>query len=112
MALFNRFKETPEIKSRATKLINLLTRPARQASSQARVHTVAPTSQKFFVGSSNKRAKLIILQVNGLHDESTKKTCEQCLLTVGSLIFYSLRAILRFVMRLINLHSDKTINLL
>jgi len=75
-----RFTQTPEIKSRAVKLINLLTRPSRQTSAQSRLHTVAPTSQKFFVGSSNKRAKLIILQINGLHDESTRKTCEECLL--------------------------------
>ena len=39
----------------------------------APVHAVAPTSQKFFVGSSNKKAKLIVLQVTGLQ-EDTKST--------------------------------------
>lgn len=56
----------------------------RPSSTQKRIHTVAPTSQKFFVGSSNKKAKLIVLQVNGLHDETSKKLCGDYLLTVST----------------------------
>jgi len=84
-----RYAETVEVRNQASKLINRLTKPARQTTSQARVHTVAPTSQKFFVGSSNKKAKLIILQVTGLHDESTKKLCEDCLLSVRGVVSFT-----------------------
>lgn len=84
-----RFSQTPEIKVRAVKLINQLSKPARQTTSHARVHTVAPTSQKFFVGSSNKKAKIIVLQIHGLHDESTKKVCEECLLTVRGVVSFT-----------------------
>lgn len=77
-----RFIDIPDIKRRATSLHNQLHLPTVRKSKQARVHTVAPTSQRFFVGSSNKKAKLIVLQITGLHDESTKKMCEEALLQV------------------------------
>ena len=54
----------------------------RPTTSHQRIHTAAPTSQKFFVGSSNKKAKLVILQIEGLQDESTRKLCEKSLLGV------------------------------
>ena len=54
----------------------------RPTTSHQRIHTAAPTSQKFFVGSSNKKAKLVILQIEGLQDESARKICEKSLLGV------------------------------
>ena len=54
----------------------------RPTTSHQRIHTAGPTSQKFFVGSSNKKAKLVILQIEGLQDESTRKLCEKSLLGV------------------------------
>jgi len=89
MSSRRRFTETTDIKTRANKLINQLSRPVRPTTSHARVHTVAPTSQRFFVGASNKKAKLIVLQINGLLDESTKKICEQYLLTVRGVVSFT-----------------------
>jgi len=85
----SRFEAVPDIKTRANKLVNQLTRPARQTTSQARVHSVAPTSQKFFVGSSNKKAKLIVLQIGGLNDDGSKKICEEALLTVKGVVSFT-----------------------
>ncbi|XP_057313129.1 armadillo repeat-containing protein 1-like isoform X1 [Hydractinia symbiolongicarpus] len=85
----NRFIDIPDIKRRATSLHNQLHLPTVRKSKQARVHTVAPTSQKFFVGSSNKKAKLIVLQITGLHDESTKKMCEEALLQVRGVVSFT-----------------------
>ncbi|XP_057313130.1 armadillo repeat-containing protein 1-like isoform X2 [Hydractinia symbiolongicarpus] len=83
------FIDIPDIKRRATSLHNQLHLPTVRKSKQARVHTVAPTSQKFFVGSSNKKAKLIVLQITGLHDESTKKMCEEALLQVRGVVSFT-----------------------
>lgn len=83
MSCWHRFEPVPDIKTRAARLVSQLSRPARQTTSQSRVHSVAPTSQKFFVGASNKKAKLIILQITGMTDDATKKLCEKCLLSVS-----------------------------
>lgn len=105
-----RFDSTPEIRSRSTKLINQLNRPSRQTTSHSRVHTVAPTSQRFFVGSSNKKAKLIVLQINGLHDESTKKVCEECLLTVRGVVSFTFNLVKkRCMVRVIQTISAETL---
>jgi len=86
----DRFKAHPAIKRRATALYNKLNVSLmRPSSTQKRIHTVAPTSQKFFVGSSNKKAKLIVLQVNGLHDETSKKLCGDYLLTVRGVVSFT-----------------------
>ena len=78
-----RFEAVPDIKTRAARLVSQLTRPVRQTTSQSRVHSVAPTSQRFFVGASNKKAKLIVLQITGMTDDASKKLCEKCLLSVS-----------------------------
>ena len=89
----SRFQGVPDIKTRANLLVNLLTKSTRQTASSARVHTVAPTTQRFFVGTQNKKAKLIVLQITGLGDEESKKICEKCLLSVRFLCFYLLKII-------------------
>lgn len=85
----DRFSSVPEIKRRSLTLYNLLHLNTVRKMNQQRVHTVAPTSQRFFVGSSNKKAKLIVLQVAGLHDESTKKICEKHLLQVRGVVSFT-----------------------
>ena len=89
MSCWRRFEPVPDIKTRAARLVSQLSRPARQTTSQSRVHSVAPTSQKFFVGASNKKAKLIILQITGMTDDATKKLCEKCLLSVSKILWFS-----------------------
>lgn len=85
-----RFKTHQDIKRRATVLFNKLNVSImRPTTSHQRIHTAAPTSQKFFVGSSNKKAKLITLQVNGLNDEASKKTCEKHLLKVKGVVSFT-----------------------
>ncbi|XP_002157545.1 armadillo repeat-containing protein 1 isoform X1 [Hydra vulgaris] len=88
-----RFSNTPEIKQQASLLLNHLqgrstSRSTDRAAAMQRIHKAPPTSQKFFVGSSNKKAKLIILQINGL-TEATKKTCEEYLLTVRGVVSFT-----------------------
>jgi len=84
-----RFSGVPEIKRRSTVLYNQLHLTTVRKVNQQRVHTVAPTSQKFFVGASNKKAKLIVLKINGLHDDSTKKICEEYLLKVRGVVSFT-----------------------
>jgi len=84
-----RFQGVPDIKTRANRLVNLLTKSTRQTASSARVHTVAPTSQRFFVGTQNKKAKLIVLQITGLGDEESKRVCEKCLLSVKGVVSFT-----------------------
>lgn len=84
-----RFSGVPEIKRRSTLLYNQLHLTPARTANQQRVHTVAPTSQKFFVGASNKKAKLIILKINGLHDDATKKICEEHLLKIRGVVSFT-----------------------
>lgn len=51
-----------------------------------RIHTAAPAQQKFFVGATNKKAKLITLQIKGLKDDTTRKICEENLLAVSTVV--------------------------
>jgi len=82
------FKEDVEIKKLASSLYNKLQPPISRVSRQ-RIHTVAPTQQKFFVGASNKKAKLITLQIEGLLDDATRKTCEENLLSVKGVVSFT-----------------------
>jgi len=83
------YKEDVEIKKLASSLYNKLQPPISRVSRQTRIHTAAPTQQKFFVGASNKRAKLITLQIEGLHDDATRKICEENLLSVKGVVSFT-----------------------
>lgn len=84
-----RYKEEPEIKKLASALYNKLQPPISRISKQ-RIHTAAPTQQKFFVGSTNKKAKLITLQIEGLqNNESAKKIIEESLLAIKGVISFT-----------------------
>lgn len=83
-----RYKEEVEIKKLASSLYNKLQPPIQRINRQ-RIHTVAPTQQKFFVGATNRKAKVITLQINGLHDDSTRKICEENLLSVKGVVSFT-----------------------
>jgi len=83
------YKDDVEIKKLASSLYNKLQPPISRVSRQQRIHTVAPTQQKFFVGASNKKAKTITLQIEGLHDDATRKICEENLLSVKGVVSFT-----------------------
>jgi len=83
-----RYSNEAEVKKLASSLYNKLQPPIARTSRQ-RVHTVAPTQQKFFVGSSNRKAKMITLQIKGLHDDATRKLCEDNLLLVKGVVSFT-----------------------
>jgi len=89
-----------EIRKRANALYCVLTRsnappqsPASSSSSQKpaasqKIHQAPATSQKFFIGGANKRAKTIILQIEGL-EEQNKKLCEEAILKVRGVVSFT-----------------------
>lgn len=83
-----RYKDEAEIKKLASSLYNKLQPPIARVSRQ-RIHTVAPTQQKFFVGATNKKAKLITLQIKGLQDDTTRKKCEENLLAIKGVVSFT-----------------------
>jgi len=90
----DKYKDNAELKKLASSLYNKLQPPIKNISSgtssnRSRIHTVAPTQQKFFVGATNKKAKLITLQVKGLYDDETRKVCEENLLAIKGVVSFT-----------------------
>jgi len=47
------------------------------------------TSQTFFLGNMNKRAKVVVLQIKGLANQVTRKLCEEELLKIKGVISFT-----------------------
>jgi len=114
-----KFPFEKEIRKRANTLYCLLTRSNLPSSSPApstqkpstsqKIHQAPTTSQKFFIGGANKRAKTIILQIEGL-EEANKKLCEDAILKVRGVVSFTFNlAKKRCIVRVIDSVSSKSL---
>lgn len=99
LSLGERLPEAKELHQKAKQLYKILskldenrttpTRPSKPSSqSSSRPQSSSgPSNNSFFMGSSNKRAKLITLQIEGL-DETNKSVCEKALLEVKGVVSF------------------------
>uniref|UniRef100_A0A3B5LXB4 Armadillo repeat-containing protein 1 n=1 Tax=Xiphophorus couchianus TaxID=32473 RepID=A0A3B5LXB4_9TELE len=61
----------------------------------------AQRKAQFFLGSSNKRAKTVILQIHGLDDPGRRSLCEEALLKIRGVISFTFQmAVKRCVVRI------------
>lgn len=94
-----RLPEAKELHQKARQLYKILSKleenrttptrsskPSSQSASRPQSSS-GPSNNSFFMGSSNKRAKLITLQIEGL-DETSKPVCEQALLEVKGVVSF------------------------
>lgn len=86
-SLINRPNANPEVRKMAQKVHDMLVVPATTARplSQSRV----AGKGNVFLGASNKRAKVIVLQIHGLADANTRRMVEEELLTVKGIISFT-----------------------
>lgn len=86
--LISRQSSPTDVKSSAQRLHDLLippagtTRPLSQSRSSVRGNNV-------FLGASNKRAKLVVLQIDSLKDQESRKLVEETLLGVKGVISFT-----------------------
>uniref|UniRef100_A0A8C4R552 Armadillo repeat-containing protein 1 n=1 Tax=Eptatretus burgeri TaxID=7764 RepID=A0A8C4R552_EPTBU len=71
---------TEEDRSLASEIFELLARPSQAARGRR---------PQFFLGHTNKRAKMVILQVDGLTDVVRRSLCEEVLLKVRGVISFT-----------------------
>ncbi|XP_065898831.1 armadillo repeat-containing protein 1-like [Dysidea avara] len=85
--LVNRTGANPEVRKMAQTVHDMLVIPAATARplSQSRV----AGKGNVFLGASNKRAKVILLQINGLVDANTRRMVEEQLLSVKGIISFT-----------------------
>ncbi|CAI8010626.1 Armadillo repeat-containing protein 1 [Geodia barretti] len=86
--IINRQQSLHELKSSAQKVHDLLIHPSGSARPSSHSRHGASRSNSF-LGSSNRRAKTIILQVEGLNDEESRLMIEERLLTVRGVISFT-----------------------
>ncbi|XP_041043246.1 armadillo repeat containing 1, like [Carcharodon carcharias] len=86
----------------ATEIYELLKKPMQTA--KVRNNNFRRTKkmpQQFFINSTNKRAKTITLQIDGLHNMDNRNICEEALLQVNGVISFTFQmALQRCVIRI------------
>ncbi|XP_034085539.1 armadillo repeat-containing protein 1 [Gymnodraco acuticeps] len=91
-----------ETKLLASEIYEILQLAGKEEAEQA--EAAAASCQKkaqFFLGSSNKRAKTVVLHIDGLDDSSRRSLCEDALLKIRGVISFTFQmAVKRCVIRI------------
>ncbi|KAL3040497.1 hypothetical protein OYC64_011502 [Pagothenia borchgrevinki] len=91
-----------ETKLLASEIYEILQLAGKEEAEQA--EAAAASCQKkaqFFLGSSNKRAKTVVLHIDGLDDSSRRSLCEDALLKIRGVISFTFQmAVKRCVVRI------------
>ncbi|XP_067874891.1 armadillo repeat containing 1, like isoform X1 [Heterodontus francisci] len=86
----------------ATEIYELLKKPVQTA--KVRINNSSSTKNvqaQFFINSTNKKAKTITLQIEGLHNMHNRSICEEALLKVNGVISFTFQmALQRCVIRM------------
>ncbi|XP_028987934.1 armadillo repeat-containing protein 1-like [Betta splendens] len=90
-----------ETKLLASEIYELL-QVSSSAESESAEETVSSRRKaQFFLGSSNKRAKTVVLQIDGLEDSGRRSLCEDALLKVRGVISFTFQmAVKRCIVRI------------
>ncbi|XP_026169578.1 armadillo repeat-containing protein 1-like isoform X2 [Mastacembelus armatus] len=90
-----------ETKLLASEIYELLQASSSADSEPAEDSVSSRRKAQFFLGSSNKRAKTIILHIDGLDDSSRRSLCEEALLKIRGVISFTFQmAVKRCIVRI------------
>ncbi|XP_078100906.1 armadillo repeat-containing protein 1-like [Sander vitreus] len=78
-----------ETKLLASEIYELLQAFGRDSTEPAETSVSSRRKAQFFLGSSNKRAKTVILHIQGLDDSSRRSLCEDALLKIRGVISFT-----------------------
>lgn len=78
-----------ETKLLASEIYELLQESSSAESTPAEEAVSGRRKAQFFLGSSNKRAKTVILHIDGLDDSSRRSLCEEALLKIRGVISFT-----------------------
>ncbi|TDH06379.1 hypothetical protein EPR50_G00132740 [Perca flavescens] len=78
-----------ETKLLASEIYELLQAFGSDGAEPAEVSVSSRRKAQFFLGSSNKRAKTVILHIQGLDDSSRRSLCEEALLKIRGVISFT-----------------------
>lgn len=78
-----------ETKLLASEIYELLQASSSDDSAPAEEAVSSRRKAQFFLGSSNKRAKTVILHIDGLDDSSRRSLCEEALLKIRGVISFT-----------------------
>lgn len=85
--IMNRQSSSSEVKSAAQKVHDLLIPPA--GSTRPLSASRASVRGSTFLGASNKKAKLVVLHIEGLQDQETRRLAEEKILEVKGVISFT-----------------------
>ncbi|XP_078398477.1 armadillo repeat containing 1, like [Cetorhinus maximus] len=91
-----------DIRILATEIYELLKKPMQTAKVRNnKFRSTKKMPHQFFINSTNKRAKTITLQIDGLHNMDNRNICEEALLQVNGVISFTFQmALQRCVIRI------------
>ncbi|XP_056148963.1 armadillo repeat-containing protein 1-like [Lampris incognitus] len=90
-----------ETKLLASEIYELLQVSNSSDAEQAEEATASRRKAQFFLGSTNKRAKTVVLQIDGLDDSNRRSLCEEALLKIRGVISFTFQmAIKRCIVRI------------
>lgn len=84
-----------ETKLLASEIYELLQASSSDDSAPAEEAVSSRRKAQFFLGSSNKRAKTVILHIDGLDDSSRRSLCEEALLKIRGVISFTFQMTVR-----------------
>ncbi|TRZ02310.1 hypothetical protein DNTS_009711 [Danionella cerebrum] len=90
-----------ETKLLASEIYEILQNSSSGEAEQAEEAASCRRKAQFFLGSTNKRAKTVVLQIDGLDDSSRRGLCEESLLKIKGVISFTFQmAVKRCVVRI------------
>ncbi|XP_062336488.1 armadillo repeat-containing protein 1-like [Osmerus eperlanus] len=90
-----------ETKLLASEIYELLQASSSSDSEQAEEAATCRRKAQFFLGSTNKRAKTVVLHIDGLDDSSRRSLCEEALLKIRGVISFTFQmAVKRCIVRI------------
>ncbi|XP_036374537.1 armadillo repeat-containing protein 1-like [Megalops cyprinoides] len=90
-----------ETKLLASEIYELLQASSGGGDEQAEGATSCRRKAQFFLGSTNKRAKTVVLHIDGLDDSSRRSLCEEALLKIKGVISFTFQmAVKRCIVRI------------
>ncbi|KAF7691636.1 armadillo repeat-containing protein 1 [Silurus meridionalis] len=90
-----------ETKLLASEIYEILQNSSNAEAEQAEEAASCRRKAQFFLGSTNKRAKTVVLQIDGLDDPTRRSLCEEALLKIRGVISFTFQmAVKRCVVRI------------
>ncbi|NP_001008609.1 armadillo repeat-containing protein 1 [Danio rerio] len=90
-----------ETKLLASEIYEILQNSSSAEAEQAEAGASCRRKAQFFLGATNKRAKTVVLQIDGLDDSSRRSLCEEALLKIKGVISFTFQmAVKRCVVRI------------